>query len=280
MTPILDQDEQQMRDAIFGCRTIIEQMKGSFEIAQKGPGDYVTSVDAALDRRLTEVIQSLFPADGLITEENPGSRLQFTESFKRLWCVDPLDGTEDFIAGNTEYAVMVGLLENYQPIAGWIYAPETDRFCWGGKGWGLYEASAGSTPKSLEIVALPLTSTFCPILIGKRDKTKFGETILQQIPGATFHSHGSFGLKVLEVIQGKAGMYVYLNRRVKLWDTCGPIALAIAAGLTCCDLDGEPIQFNPAALDQETLTHHQPMLIGWANYVEELRPRLKAAIAL
>ncbi|HEY9844775.1 MAG TPA: inositol monophosphatase family protein, partial [Candidatus Caenarcaniphilales bacterium] len=120
---------------------------------------------------------------------------------------------------------------------------------------------------------------FCPILIGHKDQLRYGDVIRQMIPQAQFQMLGSFGLKVIEVICGRAGFYLYLNGRVKLWDTTGPLALARAAGLICCDLEGQPIRFTPDAIDPNTLTHQQPILIGWPRYIEALRPRLAQALA-
>jgi 3'(2'), 5'-bisphosphate nucleotidase len=118
------------------------------------------------------------------------------------------------------------------------------------------------------------------MMIGDRDRKAYGDAIARLIPGVQFQSIGSFGLKVLEVICGRAGIYVYFNGRVKLWDTVGPIALAQAAGLTCCDLQGNPLKFTPNAINLDTLAHHQPIVIGWASYVERLRSHLHEAVHL
>jgi 3'(2'), 5'-bisphosphate nucleotidase len=84
---------------------------------------------------------------------------------------------------------------------------------------------------------------------------------------------------VIDVILGKAGLYLYLNGRVKLWDTVGPIALAQRAGLVCCDLDGQPLKFSTDALDLSTLAHQQAIVIGWPHYIEALLPRLQQALS-
>ncbi len=282
MTSIANQKDANIRELLHQCGQIISQMVADhFEVSQKAPGDYVTSVDAALDRYLSAAFAGLLPQDGVITEENPQSRQAYTAGYERLWCIDPLDGTENFIAGDPDYAVMIGLLNNYQPVAGWIYAPATDHLYWGGKGWGLFEQTKAVPMTELVRVKPPsLEAGACPILIGRRDAANFGTAILKHIPTANFYSVGSFGLKVLEVIQGKAGLYLYLNRRVKLWDTCAPLALAQAAGLVCCDLEGVPISFLPKFLDPDSLTHRQVILIGWHHYIEQLLPKLRAAIAV
>lgn len=280
MMPISSELEQHIRQVLYNCGLQAEQMaKKEFQISQKGPEDYVTSIDAALDRQLLTAFSLLFPADGVITEENSQSRMQFQADYTRFWCIDPLDGTEEFIQHQREYAIMVGLLQNYQPIAGWLYAPNDEIFYYGGLDWGLFQAIGNQPPTLLTPVEPPApSSSHCPIIIGHRDQTRLGAAISRQIPEAQFYSLGSFGLKVMEVILGRAGLYLYCNGRVKLWDTTGPLALAQTAGLICCDLKGDPIRFSPADVDLDTLAHKQPIVIGWQRYIEELLPKLQEAI--
>jgi 3'(2'), 5'-bisphosphate nucleotidase len=281
MPPISLDLDRRIRQVIRNCGQQAEQMSAErFEVFQKGPDDYVTSIDAALDQQLSIVFSELFPNDGIITEENAESRKKFHADFSRLWCIDPIDGTEDFIHGKRDYSVMVGLLQNYQPIAGWIGAPAYDQLYYGGQDWGLFQADADADPTPITLTEpAPPTKEFCPIVIGNRDQEKFGAAISQFIPEARFYSLGSFGLKVMEVVLGRAGLYLYFNGRVKLWDTTGPLALARAAGLTCCDLKGRPLSFAPEDIDSETLAHKQPIVIGWSRYVDLLHPKLEKAVA-
>lgn len=272
---------QQIQQLILDCGQLAEQMAvKEFEIFEKGPGDYVTSIDQMLDAQLASGFAALFPQDGVITEENTRSRKAFRRDYSRLWCIDPIDGTEDFMQRRQHYAVMVGLLHNYEPVAGWVYAPAFKQLYYGGPEWGLFQLTAGRPPEPLIPVepAAP-SADFCPVLIGDKDQRRFGEAIAHLIPEGQFYSLGSFGLKVMEVVCGRAGMYLYFNGRVKLWDTTGPLALAKAAGLVCCDLEGNPLSFEPDAIDPETLSHHQPILIGWSRYIETFYSDIRQAIA-
>ncbi len=252
-----------------------------FQVYEKGVNDYVTNVDRTLDQLLTERLTQLFPGDGLISEENADSWETIHLRDRRLWLIDPLDGTDDFIHRKPHYSVMVGAMADYQPCAGWVYAPEFDQMYFGGEDVGLFQIDSNRAPTPLipKTPALPAPD-FCPILIGYKDQKRYGEAIVKQVPAAKFDSIGSFGLKVLQVIQGHAGLYLYLNGRVKLWDTVGPVALAQAAGLVCCDLAGNALRFSPDAIDIPTLAHQQPIIIGWPAYVNELRSRLETAVAL
>ncbi|AFY65238.1 3'(2'),5'-bisphosphate nucleotidase CysQ [Geitlerinema sp. PCC 7407] len=278
LTPELDRAIRQvLRDCGQQAKYLAAQ---PFTVDQKGPEDYVTDVDRALDRQLAAAFATLCPTDGVVTEESAQSRQAFQAGHARLWFIDPVDGTEDFIHGRPHYSVMAGLLQGHQPKAGWVYAPMQDQMYYGGPEWGLFQAKGQEGADLLvPVEPEPPSETFCPLLVGDRDQANFGEALRAEIPAAQFASLGSFGLKVLEVIQGRAGLYLYLNGRVKLWDTTGPVALALAAGLVCCDLDGQPLQFTPEAIDSETLIHHQPILIGWPSYVTALRPSIQAAAA-
>ncbi|MFQ3615732.1 MAG: inositol monophosphatase family protein [Cyanobacteriota bacterium] len=274
-----DQIEAISRLVVDCGRRSLDLAAGSFKVYEKGLNDYVTDVDRALDAQLAGGLTALFPSDGIISEENAASRQQFLQHSGRLWLVDPLDGTEDFIHGKPHYSVMVGALEQGQPTAGWVYAPVFDQLYFGGGDVGLWVRAGAGDTAALVPTQPDLTGDRLPVLIGTKDAHRYGDAILQQIPQAQFGFIGSFGLKVLEVIQGRAAFYIYLNRRVKLWDTVGPLALAQAAGLLCCDLAGNPIGFNAAALDPDTLTHQQPILVGWPHALDTLLPPLQRAIA-
>jgi 3'(2'), 5'-bisphosphate nucleotidase len=248
-----------------------------FEIHQKGPGDFVTDVDRALDRYLTQVFTAQFPQDGLITEENAASIAAFQAGYDRLWCIDPLDGTQDFMNGDPDYAVMVGLLEHQHPSSGWIYAPEQDLMYYGGITWGLWQMQAGiPQPLTPQHPTLEKSTT---IVIGMKDRDRYGAAIAAQLPDCQFWCRpGSFGLKVMEVIQGQAGLYVYFNQRVKIWDTVAPLALAERAGLQCCDLSGNPIVYTPDQLDLQTLAHQQPIILGWPAQVDRYLSLIAKAV--
>jgi 3'(2'), 5'-bisphosphate nucleotidase len=253
--------------------------KEQFAVSQKGPGDFVTSVDVQVDQLLTQKFQTWFPADGIITEENAESRLRFGHPKSRLWLIDPIDGTDDFIHGRGGYAVMVGLLVDNHPQAGWVYHPQIDQLYFGGPGWGVFTATGDREPKSLPLQPpAPPTAGFCPIMIGDKDLRVYGGSITAEIPTAQFYTLGSFGLKVMQVVAAKAGLYLYLNLRVKLWDTTGPLALAKAAGLVCCDLQGQPLRFSPDAIAADSLAHEQMIIVGWPSYVEALLPQLQTAV--
>ncbi|MGP1386265.1 MAG: 3'(2'),5'-bisphosphate nucleotidase CysQ family protein [Thainema sp.] len=272
--------ESQIRQLMMDCGSQArKQSMREFDVFTKSAGDYVTTVDRLLDQKLAQGLALLFPNDGIVTEENALSRQIFRDGAHRLWAVDPIDGTADFIEQRSHYAVMAGLLDGYLPIAGWVYAPALEQFYCGGTDWGIFQASRA------DLQLQPLRSTppsppdqDCTIVIGYRDRQQFGAAIADQIPNVQFSTIGSFGLKVMEVVQGRAGLYVYLSQKVKIWDTVAPLAIAQAAGLICCDLVGNAIAFDPSCIDLDSLTHQQPILVGWPDYIYRFRFRLQQAV--
>jgi len=279
--PYLSTDQINAVCELLQCagQTARQMATQEFQVYKKGRQDYVTDVDRLLDQQISAGLAALFPADPVITEENTESWQAFGEMAGRLWLIDPLDGTDDFIQGNDYYAIMAGLSIHHQPVLGWLYAPALRQLYYGGPSIGLYRADADAAPTPLQPIQPDAPSTnFCPILIGHKDRQRFGAALTRQIPAAQFCYVGSFGLKVMQVLLGQAGLYIYFNRRVKLWDTTGPLALAAAAGLVCCDLEGEPLRFTPDVINADTLAHQQAIIVGWPDYVEALLPLIQQAV--
>jgi 3'(2'), 5'-bisphosphate nucleotidase len=247
-----------------------------FQVDEKGFDDYVTDVDRALDRLLSDQFQAWFPDDIVISEENSRSQEIWREQAqsnkhnnKKFWFIDPIDGTDDFIHDREFYSVMVGVLEAFQPVLGWVYAPKSDRLYFGGSAInGLFTVTNGNVPEVLYPHA-PIGKNRDRIIVSKKDDLAYGAAIRAAVPNVEFYTLGSFGLKVMEVVEGRASAYIYLNRRVKLWDTVGPLAIARAAGLVCCDLQGREIGFGYDDINPENLTHNQLIVIGWQSFIDE-----------
>lgn len=278
---ISPEQDQKIRYTLRECGQEAYKLAAQpFEVSEKAPNDYVTSIDRYLDGQLSAAFSALFPEDGRITEENATSRAAYGANYPRLWCIDPLDGTEEFIRGKLHYASMVGLLLEGEPMAGWIYAPAFDQMYFGGKDWGLFQTVGSMAPQPIALCKPPApTAENCKIILGDKDQKNYARALAQSIPGAEFYSLGSFGLKVIEVILGRAGLYLYLNGRVKVWDTAGPLALAKAAGLVCCDLQGQPLRWTKDVIEPETLAHTQAIAIGWPDYIEPLLGKVQKAVA-
>jgi fructose-1,6-bisphosphatase/inositol monophosphatase family enzyme len=97
------------------------------DIAEKGPGDFVTVADREAEVHLTAALAAAYPAAVIIGEEavaaEPG-RLAALDNADHAFVIDPVDGTRNFVAGNPDYAVMIGELHRGTTTRAWIWQPE------------------------------------------------------------------------------------------------------------------------------------------------------------
>jgi len=101
----------------------------SLSVESKGHLDLVTAADKEVERFICERLQAVFPDDGIVGEE--GSSVSGRAA--RVWVVDPIDGTFNFVRGGDQWAVSIGLCEDATPSFGVIHAPERRQTLVGGK---------------------------------------------------------------------------------------------------------------------------------------------------
>lgn len=105
-------------------------------IRWKDPTEPVTEADRAVNAYLVKQIGQLFPEDGVLAEESKDDFSRLTR--ERVWMVDPLDGTAEFIAHNGEFVIMIGLAVAGEPVVGVVYQPIDDVMYAAARGGGAY----------------------------------------------------------------------------------------------------------------------------------------------
>ncbi len=96
---------------------------GDFEEITKSDQTPVTSADLAAHKLITEKLTALTPNIPVLSEEDCGVPLSDRQQWQRYWLIDPLDGTQEFIAGSGDFATVIALVENNHPVMGVVYAP-------------------------------------------------------------------------------------------------------------------------------------------------------------
>ena len=201
----------------------------------------VTEADRACQRLIVERLRAAFPTDGLIGEESDTGAditVELPDPNGRVWVIDPIDGTNNFIAGADNFAVCIGLLEAGMPVLGVVYDVVRDRAYAGASGVG---ATVGGQPATAKADAmsdasiLMLTSN----MLGRDGRapgwvgTFLGQTVWK------VRMLGSAALESVMVANGAAHAAITVNG--KLWDCVAPAAVVLAAGGTICDLAGRPV---------------------------------------
>ncbi len=262
MTPALANDDIKfVLDLVKEAGDVAVDMLDTITVKEKtGPLDQVTSADIKLSEMLVEALRSRFPQDLLISEEDfedtnrPVPSLESSPS-GRVWMIDPIDGTNNYIKGEGEYAVMIGLLEAGLPTFGFVFAPFWNVSYFGGPGFGAWRQELGAEPVRFEPLPLLKLSETTRLMMGTRDRKR--HPWVEQLPQVSFVKMGSIGIKVARILENHADLFVHLSGQLKTWDTAGPVAIALANNLDVGTMDADTLEFPP-----EAIIHRHPIIIG------------------
>lgn len=203
-----------------------------YETARKARGSPVTEADLEANRILHERLLGAFPGDGWLSEEtrdDPG-RLKC----RRVWVVDPIDGTKEFIKGLPEYAVSVALVGDGEGIFGAVYNPRTDEYFSAAKGEGA--KLNGETIRADR----PLPEM--PAILASRTEIGRGEWKAFE-PFAEVKPVGSIAYKLALIAAGRADGTFSLGPKNE-WDIAAGVVLVREAGGRVMDRAGEAARFN------------------------------------
>jgi len=207
----------------------------------KDADEPVTDADHAANALLVARLQEAFPDDVILSEELPdtGERL----GKPRVWMVDPIDGTRDFVRGETGFVVMVGLAVNGRPAIGAVGHPLTGNVYVGGVGAGAWreDASGARTPLHTSALSQPPDIR---LVASKSHRSGRIDAVKRALQITDEMNVGSIGLKIGLVSEALRDLYVYTGGRTKIWDTCGPEAILAGAGGRMTDVDGNALVYD------------------------------------
>ncbi len=198
----------------------------------------VTEADRALDDQIVAALRARFPQDEILSEESPPD-LDLAAS--RIWCVDPLDGTKEYVEGLPEYAVMAGLLVEKQPAAGAFALPAHGAVVWGWRGGGAFCRRDGET-RALRLNALERLED--ATMIHSRRRRDLFEKLGAELGVRDRVLAGSVGYKVAQILLGTAHLYVEPRSGPCWWDSVAPGAVLLAAGGELGSGDGTALSYG------------------------------------
>jgi 3'(2'),5'-bisphosphate nucleotidase len=194
---------------------------------RKADDSPVTAADLEANDAIVAGLRAAFPGDGLLSEEtrDDGARL----ARDRVWIVDPLDGTRDFVARTGDFAVHVALVVRGVPAVAVAYKPVGDELYWATAGGGAFGARGGGEPLRLRVSARDDVTTFriglTRFAIDERVRRFLAESGL----GDNVERIGA-SIKMLWLARGDIELSVCLNDRENEWDTCAPELIVREAG--------------------------------------------------
>ncbi len=211
-------------------------------VAEMKPGNSpVTQADHAANDVIIARLTAAFPEDAILSEESADSRDRLDA--RRVWIVDPLDGTKEFLAQNGEFAIMIGLAVGGRPVLGVVYRPDGDVMYSALEGEGAWVETDGERTR---LRCQPVDPSALR-LVGSRShpdsllvRIQFDLKITDVTPS------GSVGVKCSLIAEGLRDLYVHPVAYLNEWDTCGPEVLLREAGGHVSDCNGEPLRYNKA----------------------------------
>jgi 3'(2'),5'-bisphosphate nucleotidase len=209
-------------------------------VTWKEGGSPVTQADRAASAFLTAELKRIFPDDGVLSEEEPDDARRLSR--RRVWIIDPLDGTSEFIAQVDEFAVMIGLAVDGSSRLGVIYRPLTDSLYYAVAGLGAFLVES-RTARRLRVSpeAHPSAMT---IALSRSHQSVAVDEIRRLLGIENSVVSGSLGLKAALICEGRAHVYLQATSRTSQWDICAADVLLAEAGGGMTDVLGRPFRYN------------------------------------
>jgi 3'(2'), 5'-bisphosphate nucleotidase len=181
--------------------------------------------DATANQFLCHAIAEQRPDDGLLSEEEKDNAARLDKS--RVWIVDPVDGTREYGEVRADWAVHVGLAIDGVATAGAVALP------------GLGIVLRTDTP-----TLIPSPPQKLRMVVSRTRPAREATEVAERI-GAELVPMGSAGAKAMAILRGEADIYLHSGGQYE-WDSCAPVAVALAHGLHCSRIDGRPLVYNQA----------------------------------
>jgi 3'(2'), 5'-bisphosphate nucleotidase len=183
--------------------------------------------DRTANAFIMEALKSRRPDDAVLSEEEKDTAERLDA--RRVWIVDPLDGTREYSEGRTDWAVHVALSVDGAPAIGAVALP----------GIGVTLCTAGCKPDSADKEG---AKPKLRMLISRSRPSPEVVSVAEAL-GAELVPMGSAGAKAMAVVRGDADIYLHTGGQYE-WDNCAPAAVAKAAGLHVSRADGSPLAYN------------------------------------
>jgi myo-inositol-1(or 4)-monophosphatase len=203
---------------------------GSAQAVLKGPQDWVTEADVAVERFLSEELAVAFPADGFQGEEGGISR-----GGSLRWVVDPIDGTANFARGAARFCVSLACMEGDTPLIGILAAPALRETIWAWHGGGAWLNGDPIRASATADVKQAIMEVGWSRRRSNADYIKICERVLADGTGLRHGGSGALGLA--DVAIGRQDGYVELH--INLWDVAAALVILREAGAKVSDFLGD-----------------------------------------
>jgi 3'(2'), 5'-bisphosphate nucleotidase len=221
-------------------QAIVAIRKADLCATEKADGSPLTRADTASHQIIAEGLAALRPRLPVVSEEGDLGAAG-AQDWASFWCVDPLDGTKEFLKGLAEYTVNIAVVEAGAPVLGVIDVPEGEAAYYAARGLGAWKVQADGEPR-------PISASRCKrpktAVVSRSHLSPQTEAFLAGLGITDVVRRGS-SLKLCAVAEGAADVYPR-HGPTCLWDSAAGAAIALEAGCRIVDLEGAPLSYDPA----------------------------------
>lgn len=259
---------------IAGTR-ILEHYQTDFATEQKLGVDNlyepVTIADREASRIIVDGLESAFPDDAVLSEEEADD-VERRLAARRVWIIDPIDGTAGFVKKDGDFAVQIGLVEHGRPVLGIVYLPFHNSMSFAVRGHGSFTQTGAAEPIRMRTSGHVVFSEMTAAVSRNHPSTRM-QRIAEHFAFRSVVNRGSVGLKVGLIADRTCDIYIHPGPRTKLWDTCGPQVILEEAGGRFTDLFGGNLRYDGRELQnlngilatngaahEEVVAHLSPLL--------------------
>lgn len=236
--------------AQLASTAILKHYAEGFETEEKiGVDDHsepVTAADREASRIIVDALAAEFPGDGILSEEETDD-LDLRMSKRRLWIIDPIDGTSGFVNHDGDFAVQIGLADDGIAVAGVVLLPYHDVVLYASKGNGAFAIRGGGEPERVEVSNVKSFREM-KLAMSRNHASPRMKRIIEHFGFSRIERRGSVGLKVGLIAERSCDIYIHPSPRTKLWDTCAPQIILEEAGGRFTDLFGYEMRYDGADL--------------------------------
>jgi len=240
-----------------------------YEAFTKSDETPVTSADLAAHKFINEKLSELTPEIPVLSEEAADIALEKRAQWNRYWLVDPLDGTQEFIARSGDFATIIALIENNKPVMGVVYAPVSGvtYYAYDGKGaWKIPEMGESVRIKTL---THEQGTSSLSIAISRRQNINSITSKMSSAWNYDLIPLGSAALKACLVAEGAVDCYLRLGPTGE-WDTAATQCIVQEAGGRILSTKLNALTYN----QRETLENPNFIVLGdealpWAEILKE-----------
>jgi len=228
--------EQLLRLIIDAAHEIMLPRFTHVERFHKEDGSLVTEVDIALQHHIVKTLHERYPETVVLGEEMTAQeQSQCLQSGKPVWCLDPIDGTSNFLAGVPYFSISLALIDQGLVMLAIVYDPIRDEMFSAQHGQG---ANLNGVQLRLEDSNLALSQSIA-LIDFKRLDPELATRLVCDSPYASQRSFGSVALDWCWLAAGR--VQVYLHGGANLWDYAAGHAIFEEAGGFSVTLEGEKV---------------------------------------